>query len=45
MSLYAISFVGAGRVGNALCRELFKAGHSIDIIASLTEDNGRELAD
>jgi predicted short-subunit dehydrogenase-like oxidoreductase (DUF2520 family) len=40
-----ISFAGAGRVAEALCKELFHAGFKIDTIASETEVNGRALAD
>lgn len=40
-----ISFAGAGRVAEALCKELFQAGFRIDMIASETEVSGRSLAD
>jgi predicted short-subunit dehydrogenase-like oxidoreductase (DUF2520 family) len=40
-----ISFAGAGRVAEALCKELFHAGFRIDKIASETEASGRALAD
>jgi predicted short-subunit dehydrogenase-like oxidoreductase (DUF2520 family) len=45
MGLQNISFAGAGRVGNALCRELFRVGFRIDLVVSETESNGRFLAD
>ncbi|MGD0756450.1 MAG: Rossmann-like and DUF2520 domain-containing protein [Bacteroidales bacterium] len=40
-----ISFAGAGRVSEALCKELFRAGFTIDRIVSETETRGRSLAD
>lgn len=40
-----ISFAGAGRVAEALCKELFHAGFRIDKIVSETEVNGSSLAD
>lgn len=40
-----ISFAGAGRVAEALCKELFHAGFRIDMIASESEVSGRSLAD
>jgi len=40
----SISFAGAGRVGEALCKELFQAGFRIDIIVSETESSGKILA-
>jgi len=40
----SISFAGAGRVGEALCKELFHAGFRIDIIVSETETSGKSLA-
>jgi predicted short-subunit dehydrogenase-like oxidoreductase (DUF2520 family) len=40
-----ISFAGAGRVAEALVKELFRAGLRIDKVASETELNGRPLAD
>jgi predicted short-subunit dehydrogenase-like oxidoreductase (DUF2520 family) len=45
MNLQIISMAGAGRVGNAVSRELFRAGFRIDLIASETESRGRLLAD
>jgi len=41
----AISFAGAGRVAEALCKELFHAGFRIDKIVSETKCSGRLLAD
>jgi predicted short-subunit dehydrogenase-like oxidoreductase (DUF2520 family) len=40
-----ISFAGAGRVGSALCKELYHAGFSIDLIVSESENNGMVLAE
>lgn len=40
-----ISFAGAGRVAEALCKELFHAGFRIDMVVSETEASGRLLAD
>lgn len=40
-----ISFAGAGRVADALCKELFHAGFRIDMVISETEPNGKLLAD
>jgi predicted short-subunit dehydrogenase-like oxidoreductase (DUF2520 family) len=40
-----ISFAGAGKVAEALCKELFHAGFIIDIVASETELNGRTLSE
>jgi predicted short-subunit dehydrogenase-like oxidoreductase (DUF2520 family) len=40
-----ISFAGAGRVATAICRETFKAGFNIELIVSLSEQNGRSLAE
>jgi predicted short-subunit dehydrogenase-like oxidoreductase (DUF2520 family) len=40
-----ISFAGAGRVSEALCKELFHAGFTIDKVVSETEIRGRPLAD
>jgi predicted short-subunit dehydrogenase-like oxidoreductase (DUF2520 family) len=45
MSLYNISFAGAGRVAGAICREMYNAGHNIGLIVSETEENGRSLAE
>jgi predicted short-subunit dehydrogenase-like oxidoreductase (DUF2520 family) len=41
----AISFAGAGRVAEALCKELFHAGFPIDKIVSETKYSGMLLAD
>jgi len=40
----SISFAGAGRVAEALCKELFHAGYKIDHIVSETEAGGKMLA-
>lgn len=40
-----ISFAGAGKVATALCRQLFKSGHPIELVVSRTEKSGRELAE
>jgi 3-hydroxyisobutyrate dehydrogenase-like beta-hydroxyacid dehydrogenase len=40
-----ISFVGAGRVANALCTEMYKAGFDIRQIVSKTEKSCARLAD
>jgi predicted short-subunit dehydrogenase-like oxidoreductase (DUF2520 family) len=45
MDLKNISFAGAGRVGSALCMELFKNGYQIDLIVSETETRGKLLAE
>jgi predicted short-subunit dehydrogenase-like oxidoreductase (DUF2520 family) len=45
MSQYNISFAGAGRVGNALCRELYQSGYTIELVATETERSGRPVAD
>jgi len=45
MARLNISFVGAGRVANALCRQLYSSGHKIGLIVSETEKNGKILAD
>jgi predicted short-subunit dehydrogenase-like oxidoreductase (DUF2520 family) len=45
MNLQNISFAGAGRVGSALCRELFQTGFRIDLIVSETSVSGRFVAD
>lgn len=44
MDRYNISFAGAGRVGGALCEELFRSGFRIDLIVSPTENKGQPLA-
>jgi predicted short-subunit dehydrogenase-like oxidoreductase (DUF2520 family) len=45
MNQQRISFAGAGRVGGALCRGLFHAGFSVDLIVSETAGSGRLLAE
>ena len=40
-----ISFAGAGRVADALCKELFRYGYTIDKVVSETEVSGKSLAD
>jgi predicted short-subunit dehydrogenase-like oxidoreductase (DUF2520 family) len=45
MYQYNISFAGAGRVAESLCRELFHAGFKIDKIVSQSESSGELLAD
>ena len=40
-----ISFAGAGRVAEALCKELYHAGYRIDQIVSENEASGKVLAD
>jgi predicted short-subunit dehydrogenase-like oxidoreductase (DUF2520 family) len=40
-----ISFTGAGRVAEALCKELYHAGFKIEKIVSETELRGKPLAD
>ena len=40
-----ISFAGAGKVAEALCKELFHAGFRIDMVSSETELSGKPLAD
>jgi predicted short-subunit dehydrogenase-like oxidoreductase (DUF2520 family) len=39
-----ISFAGAGRVAEALCKELFHAGYKIDLVVSESEVSGQTLA-
>jgi predicted short-subunit dehydrogenase-like oxidoreductase (DUF2520 family) len=39
-----VSFVGAGRVGSIMCRELFKAGFKIDTVISTSGSRGQALA-
>jgi len=45
MIQHNISFVGAGRVASALCKEIFRAGFNVELIVSLSEKNGRSLAE
>jgi predicted short-subunit dehydrogenase-like oxidoreductase (DUF2520 family) len=40
-----ISFAGAGRVAESLCKELFHAGYGIDMVVSENEVTGKPLAD
>jgi predicted short-subunit dehydrogenase-like oxidoreductase (DUF2520 family) len=40
-----ISFAGAGRVADALCKELYSAGFRIDMVTSETGIHGKILAD
>jgi predicted short-subunit dehydrogenase-like oxidoreductase (DUF2520 family) len=42
---YRVSFIGAGRVGSALCRRFFDAGIKIGLIVSRTEAAGKRLAE
>jgi predicted short-subunit dehydrogenase-like oxidoreductase (DUF2520 family) len=39
-----ISFAGAGKVATALCRKMYETGIKVDLIVSLSEENGRALA-
>jgi predicted short-subunit dehydrogenase-like oxidoreductase (DUF2520 family) len=41
----SISFAGAGRVAEALCKELFRFGYRIEKIVSENEVSGKPLAD
>lgn len=41
----SISFAGAGRVASALSRKMFYEGYNIELIVSLSEENGRMLAE
>jgi predicted short-subunit dehydrogenase-like oxidoreductase (DUF2520 family) len=45
MIRHNISFTGAGRVAAALCRELSKTGFNVELIVSVSEANGRSLAE
>jgi predicted short-subunit dehydrogenase-like oxidoreductase (DUF2520 family) len=45
MYQYNISFAGAGKVTESLCRELFRGGFKIDMIVSQSESGGKSLAD
>ena len=40
-----ISFAGAGKVAAALCRKIYETGIKIDLIVSVSEENGRSLAE
>ncbi|MGE5406681.1 MAG: Rossmann-like and DUF2520 domain-containing protein [Methanosarcina sp.] len=44
MDRYNISFAGAGRVGAALCLEMFSIGYNIDLIVSESDTRGKTLA-
>jgi predicted short-subunit dehydrogenase-like oxidoreductase (DUF2520 family) len=44
MSSYKIAFAGAGKVASALCKVLYKSGHSITKIVSPGKKNGEKLA-
>lgn len=44
MTPFNISFAGAGRVGTALCKEMYQAGFKIDLIVSVSPENGKSLA-
>jgi len=44
MKRYRISFAGAGRVADTLCREFFSRGHTIIQIASLNRRSSIELS-
>ena len=44
MTPFNISFAGAGRVGTALCKEMYQAGLVIDLIVSVSSENGESLA-
>jgi predicted short-subunit dehydrogenase-like oxidoreductase (DUF2520 family) len=41
---YKISFAGAGKVAGALCREVYSAGHSIELVVSDSEKSSLSLA-
>lgn len=45
MGGYKISFVGAGRVGTALCRHLYLSGYDIDVVSSSSGKSSARLAD
>lgn len=45
MNQYRISFAGAGRVGSAICKELFKKGFVIDLVISESGTSSRKLAE
>jgi predicted short-subunit dehydrogenase-like oxidoreductase (DUF2520 family) len=40
-----ISFAGAGNVSAALCKKIFESGIKVDLIVSVSEKNGRTLAE
>jgi predicted short-subunit dehydrogenase-like oxidoreductase (DUF2520 family) len=45
MNQLNISFAGAGRVANALCKEMYNYGYHIDLIVSETQRTGCLLSD
>lgn len=45
MNQYRISLLGAGRVGSAICKELFKNGYTIDLVVSESGASSRKLAE
>jgi predicted short-subunit dehydrogenase-like oxidoreductase (DUF2520 family) len=45
MNQFRISITGAGRVGSAICKELYKNGFAIDLIVSESETSSRKLAE
>jgi len=45
MFQHNISFAGAGNVAAALCRKIYEEGIKIDLIVSVSEENGRSLAE
>jgi predicted short-subunit dehydrogenase-like oxidoreductase (DUF2520 family) len=42
---HSISFTGAGKVATALCRKIYEKGIKVDLIVSVSEENGRQLAE
>lgn len=40
-----ISFAGAGRVGGAICKELYRAGYTIDLIVSESEESCMRISE
>lgn len=42
---HSISFAGAGKVASALCRKIYETGIKIDLIVSVSGENGRSLAE
>jgi predicted short-subunit dehydrogenase-like oxidoreductase (DUF2520 family) len=45
MMIHNISFAGAGRVATALCRKIYESGYNIDLIVSVSQENGHSLAE
>ncbi len=41
---YNVSFAGAGKVADSLCRELYRNGYNIEVVVSETRKNGPSLA-